>query len=133
MGNSPGTVAGGANANSGTLANGFIPILDRSSSGHPGGSATGYGEGSAAIANLPRVNQWSVDNLTLDGNTIYSNNNDGDINLYTNGSGHVVIPDDKKLTFGTSKDSSIEYDENGTDKVLVTGADWVFNLSLIHI
>ena len=56
--------------------------------------------------------------------------NDGDINLYTNGSGHVVIPDDKKFTFGTSKDSSIEYDENGTDIVQVTGADWVFNNAL---
>ena len=33
MQNTPGTVAGGANANAGTLSNGFIPILDRESSG----------------------------------------------------------------------------------------------------
>ncbi len=130
MGNAPGTVAGGANANSGTLANGFIPILDRSSSGHPGGSATGYGEGSAAIANLPRVNQWNVDNLTLDGNTIYSNNTDGDIIFVPNGNGQVIINDDTKLTFGTSEDASIEYDENGTDKIQVTGATWVYNTQI---
>ena len=115
--NGPGQVASRDNPT--TPANGFIPILLTENGGNPGQLG--------AVARLPRVDQWSVDNLTIDGNTIYSNDNDGDINLYTNGTGHVVIPDDKKLTFGTSKDSSIEYDENGTDKVLVTGADWVFN------
>ena len=117
MTNGPGQVASRDNPT--TPANGFIPILLTQNGGNPGQLGN--------VARLPRVDQWSVDNITIDGNTIYSNNNDGDINLYTNGSGHVVIPDDKKLTFGTSKDSSIEYDENGTDKVLVTGADWVFN------
>ena len=118
--NGPGQVA--AKDNPATPANGFIPILLTENGGNPGQLG--------AVSRLPRVDQWSVDNLTLDGNTVYSNNNDGDINLYTNGSGHVVIPDDKKFTFGTSKDSSIEYDENGTDKVQVTGADWVFNNAL---
>ena len=127
MQNTPGTVAGGANANAGTLANGFIPILDRESSGHPGGSATGFGEVSGAVANMPRVNQWNVDNLTIDGNTIASNNVDGDIKFVTNGAGQVIINDDTKLTFGASEDASIEYDENGTDKVQVTGATWVYN------
>ena len=117
MTNGPGQVASRDNPT--TPANGFIPILLTENGGNPGQLGN--------VARLPRVDQWSVDNITIDGNTIYSNNNDGDINLYTNGTGHVVIPDDKKLTFGTSKDSSIEYDENGTDKVLVTGADWVFN------
>ena len=117
MTNGPGQVASRDNPT--TPANGFIPILLTENGGNPGQLGN--------VARLPRVDQWSVDNITIDGNTIYSNDNDGDINLYTNGSGHVVIPDDKKLTFGTSKDSSIEYDENGTDKVLVTGADWVFN------
>ena len=117
MTNGPGQVA--SRDNPATPANGFIPILLTENGGNPGQLGN--------VARLPRVDQWSVDNITIDGNTIYSNDNDGDINLYTNGSGHVVIPDDKKLTFGTSKDSSIEYDENGTDKVLVTGADWVFN------
>ena len=127
MSNTPGTVAGGANANSSTLANGFIPILDRQSSGHPGGSASGFGEVSGAIANMPRVNQWNVDNLTLDGNTIASNNVDCDIKFITNGAGQVIINDDTKLTFGASEDASIEYDEDGTNKVQVTGATWVYN------
>ncbi len=127
MNNTPGTVAGGANANSSTLSNGFIPILERESSGHPGGSASGFGEVSASVANMPRVNQWNVDNITIDGNTIASNNVDGDIRFVTNGSGQVIINDDTKLTFGASEDASIEYDENGTDKVQVTGAPWVYN------
>jgi len=127
MSNTPGTVAGGANANSGTLANGFIPILERENSGHPGGSASGFGEVTAAVANMPRVNQWNVDNLTLDGNTIASNNVDGDIKFVTNGGGQVIINDDTKLTFGASEDASIEYDEDGTDKVQVTGKGWVYN------
>ena len=28
------------------------------------------------------------------------------------------------LTFGDSKDAKIEYDEDGDDRVEVTGADW---------
>jgi len=127
MSNSPGTVAGGANANSGTLANGFIPILERESSGHPGGGSSGFGEGSSSVGNMPRVNQWNVDNLTIDGNTIYSNDSNGHIKFVTNGSGQVIINDDTKLSFGQNSDSSIEYDEDGTDKVQVTGVGWVFN------
>ena len=120
MSNTPGTVAGGANANPGTLANGFIPILERQSGGHPGGSASGFGEISGAVANMPRVNQWNVDNITIDGNSISSNNVDGDIRFVTNGGGQVIINDDTKLTFGASEDLSIEFDENGTDHVRVT-------------
>ena len=127
MQNTPGTVAGGANANSSTLSNGFIPILERETGGHPGGSASGFGEVSAAVANMPRVNQWNVDNITIDGNSISSNDVDGDIKFITNGGGQVIINDDTKLTFGASEDASIEYDEDGTDKVQVTGKGWVYN------
>ena len=76
---------------------------------------------------MPRVNQWNVDNITIDGNTISSNNVDGDIRFVTNGAGQVIINDDTKLTFGASEDASIEYDEDGTDKVQVTGKPWVYN------
>ena len=98
----PGLVAGQSNPT--TAANGFVAILDSNR----------------------KVNQWNVDNITIDGNTISSTDVDGDINLDPNGTGEIVIPDDTFLTFGTSKDAKIEYDENGTDKVQVTGADWNF-------
>ena len=130
MGNAPGKVAGGSNANASTLSNGFIPILSAQNAGHPGGSASGFGEGSGSVANMAKVDQWNVDNLTLDGNTIYSNNADGDIIFVPNGAGQVIINDDTKLTFGQGEDASIEYDENGTDKIQVTGATWVYNTQI---
>ena len=76
-----------------TAANGFVPIVDANE----------------------KVDRWNVDNLRLDGNTFSSTNTDGDINIDPNGTGEIVIPDDTFLTFGTSKDSKIEYDENGAD------------------
>ena len=99
----PGLVASQANPT--TAANGFVAIVDQNR----------------------KVDQWNVDNLTLDGNTLSSTDTDGDINIDPNGSGEIVIPDDTKLTFGTSKDASIEYDEDGLNQVRVTGAQWVWD------
>ena len=123
----PGEVRGKGNGNAGTQANGFIPILKSDGASlHPGGGSSGFGPAYAAQA-LPTVDSWTVDNITFDGNTIYSNNTDGDIKFVPNGAGQVIINDDTKLTFGASEDASIEYDEDGTDKVQVTGANWVYN------
>lgn len=115
----PGLVAGQDNPT--TPSNGFIPVLLTDNGGNPGGTG--------AITRLPRVDQWSVDNLTIDGNTISSNDTDGDIVLRTNGAGEVVIPDDQFLVFGDSKDSKIEYDEDNSNAVQVTGAPWVWNVA----
>jgi len=76
-----------------------------------------------------KVDVWNVDNLTLDGNTFSSTDTNGDINIDPNGSGEIVIPDDTFLTFGTGKDSKIEYDENGTDQLNITGADVRINIT----
>ena len=77
-----------------------------------------------------KVDQWNVDNLRIDTNTISSTDTDGDIILDPHGSGEVVIPDDTFLTFGDDKNAKIEYDENGTDSVQVTGARWVWQTDL---
>jgi len=98
----PGLVAGQSNPT--TAANGFVAILDQNR----------------------KVDQWNVDNLTLDGNTLSSTNVDGDINLDPNGTGEIVVPDDTYLTFGTSKDTKIKYDETTDNRLEVTGADWNF-------
>ena len=37
--------------------------------------------------------------------------------------GDVIITDDKKLSFGTTSDVSLEYDEDGTDSLLISGGD----------
>ena len=102
LSNTAGSVASGANAS--TASNGFVPILtsDR------------------------KVDQWNVDNLRLDANVLSTTNTDGDLFISPNGSGEVIIPDDTFLTFGDSKDAKIEYDEDGDNRINVTGADWVY-------
>jgi len=105
MSHAPGTVAASANAS--TASNGFVAILDQNR----------------------KVDQWNVDNLRIDTNTISSTNTDGDINIDPNGSGEIVIPDDTFLTFGISKDAKFEYDENGTDQLNYTGADFRINVT----
>ena len=74
-----------------------------------------------------KINQWNVDNLRLDENTISTTDLNGDIILNPNGTGRVIIPDDTSLSFGSNGESSIEYDENGTNEVKVTGASWIYN------
>ena len=104
----PGKVASQANPT--TAANGFVAILDSDR----------------------KVDQWNVDNLTLDANTFSSTNTDGDIIINPNGSGEVRIPDDTLLGFGggsdgtAAADATIEYDEDGDDKIKVSGADWEY-------
>ena len=108
----PGLVAGQVNPT--TPANGFVAILDQNR----------------------KVDQWNVDNLRLDGNTFSSTDADGDVILNPIGSGEVMIPDDTKLGFGGGSDGTgtadgtIEYDEDGTDKILVNGASWQFNCGI---
>ena len=126
MGNGPGEVRGKDNIHGASTGNGFIPILATDYTGHPGGGSSGFGPAYASQT-LPRVDSWTVDNLTIDGNTIYSNDSNGHIKFVTNGTGEVIINDDTKLSFGQNSDSSIEYDEDGTDKVQVTGKGWVYN------
>ena len=116
----PGLVQGQVNPTTNT--NGFVPVLSHGYNGY-------VGDGSS-LANLPRVDQWTVDNITLNANSIHTSNANGDLILDCHGTGEVIIPDDSYLTFGTDKNAKIEYDENGTDKVLVTGASWQFNAGI---
>ena len=116
----PGLVQGQVNPTTNT--NGFVPVLSHGYNGY-------VGDGSS-LANLPRVDQWTVDNITLNANSIHTSDANGDLILDCHGTGEVIIPDDSFLTFGTDKNAKIEYDENGTDKVLVTGASWQFNAGI---
>ena len=100
----PGLVEGQTNPT--TASNGFVAVLDQNR----------------------KVDQWNVDNIRIDGNIISSTDTDGHINLDPDGTGEIIIPDDTFLTFGTSQDSKIEYDENGTDQLTFTGADIRINI-----
>ena len=109
MAHTAGSVTGVSN--SANAANGFVAILDQNR----------------------KVDEWNVDNLTLNTNTLSSTDTDGDIIFNPDGSGDVMIPDDTKLGFGggvngtAAPDATIEYDENGTDKLRFGGSQISFD------
>ena len=78
-----------------------------------------------------KIDILNVDNLTFDANTISTTNANGDIILNPGGSGEINIVDDTFLSFGSDKDAKIEYDENGNNEVVVTGANW--NYSSVNV
>jgi len=86
-----------------------------------------------------KIDIWNVDNLTLDGNTLSSTNNNGDVIFNPNGSGEVMVPDDTKLGFGggadgtATADATIEYDEDGTDELKFAGANVRFTSSKVNV
>ena len=86
-----------------------------------------------------KIDIWNVDNLTLDGNTLSSTDNNGDVIFNPNGSGEVMIPDDTKLGFGggadgtATADATIEYDEDGTDELKFAGANVRFTSSKVNV
>ena len=54
-----------------------------------------------------------------------------DIGTTSLGFGDVFIADDKKIQFGNDQDATIEYDEDGTDKLSIAGANVVFGKSVL--
>jgi len=115
-----GTESGGIAANIEVVGGKyFTDLLD-----HGHGTLT---ENSAIIVDsAKKINEFYVDNLGFDTNTIFSTDTDGDIVLDPNGAGEIQIPDDTYLTFGSSKDTKIRYDETTDDRLEVEGADWNF-------
>ena len=107
----------------------YTSMMEHSPGSVAGVSNTRNSDGGivAVLDSNRKVDQWNVDNLRLDANTLSSTDTDGNITLDANGTGEVIIPDDSFFTFGTDKNAKIEYDENGTDRVQVTGAPWTFN------
>jgi hypothetical protein len=115
-----GTESGGIAANIEVIGGKyFTDMLDH-------GHGTLTANSAVLVDSAKKIDLWNVDNLRLDGNTISSTDADGDINLDPNGNGEIVVPDDTYLTFGTSKDTKIKYDEATDDRLEVTGADWNF-------
>jgi len=86
--------------------------------------ATNSGLGGASSL---KVDQWNVDNLRIDLNTISSTDTDGDINLDPNGIGSVRLPDNTYLTFGDDDNVGMRYDEANDDRFEIEGADWFFD------
>ena len=47
-----------------------------------------------------KIDEWSVDDLKLNGNVLSSETTDSDIIINPNGSGDIMVPDDTKIGFG---------------------------------
>jgi hypothetical protein len=112
MEHQPGTIAGVQNTRNSD--NGVVAVL---------APATNSGLGGAQSL---KVDQWNVDNLRIDLNTISSTDTDGNINLDPNGIGSVRIPDDTYLSFGDNNDVAMRYDEATDNRFEIEGADWAF-------
>ena len=113
MEHQPGEVAGVQNTRN--QDNGVVAVM---------APATNSGLGGASSL---KVDQWNVDNLRIDLNTISSTDTDGDINLDPNGIGSVRLPDDTYLTFGNDDNVGMRYDETTDDRFEIEGADWFFD------
>jgi hypothetical protein len=87
----------------------------------------------AVVDSNRKIDEWNVDNLTLNGNELSSTDADGDIVFNPNGTGDVVLPDDTKLGFGGGNDGTgtidafIRYDENGVDRLEIGGSGTRFS------
>ena len=49
---------------------------------------------------------------------------------FNDSDGHLTIIDDKKLQFGSNADASIEYDEDNTNKLIISGSTGGFDIDL---
>jgi len=111
MEHQPGTIAGVSNTRNSD--NGVVAVL---------APATNTSDSSSSL----KVDQWNVDNLRLDANTLSSTNTDGDIIIDPTGIGSVRIPDNTYLSFGDDRDVAMRYDEATDDRFEIEGADWYF-------
>ena len=81
----------------------------------------------AVLDSSRKIDEWNVDNITLNGNLISTTDNDGDLVIHPNGTGDVVIPDDSRIGFGggangtDAVDAFIKYDEAGVDRLEIGG------------
>ena len=120
------TQGSGANV---TIANGFGAII----------FADGAGSG-AAVTDLTALftTSQAIDNVVIGGTTpaaitgttitattsiLPDASGGADIGSTSAEFGDIYIADDKKIKFGSDQDVSIEYDEDGTDTLLISGGD----------
>ena len=87
----------------------FTDMLD-----HVAGTLTA--SSAVVVDSNSKIDNWNVDDINLNGNTITTGTADTDIILAANGTGKVVIQDGQELEFGTTGD--LEFVFNDSDAVL---------------
>jgi len=108
----------------------YTSMMDHTPGSVDGISNTRNSDGGivAIMDDQRKVDQWNVDNLRLDANTLSNVNTDEDLIIDTTGTGEIKILDDTFFTFGTDNDAKFEYDEDGTNQLTYTGADFRINV-----
>jgi hypothetical protein len=87
----------------------FMDMLD-----HVHGTLTA--SSSVIVDSNSKIDQWNVDDITLDANVITTSTTDADLIFRANGTGKLVIEDGQELEFGTTGD--VEFSFNDSDAVL---------------
>ena len=108
----------------------YTSMMDHTPGSVDGISNTRNSDGGivAIMDDQRKVDQWNVDSLRLDGNTLSNVTTDEDLIIDTTGTGEIKILDDTFFTFGTDNDAKFEYDEDGTNQLTYTGADFRINV-----
>ncbi len=108
----------------------FTDLLDH-------GHGTITANSAAIVDSSKKVNEWNVDNITLDGNTISTTNSNGDLTIDTNGTGDVIISGANTLgtnlftiTDGTSTRFSVDTFSGALDisSPTLSAADTLLNI-----
>jgi len=85
----------------------FTDLLDH-------GHGTITANSAAIVDSANKVDEWNVDNITLNGNTISTTNSNGDLTVDTNGTGDVIISG--AATLGTN---TFKITDGSTDRFVV--------------
>lgn len=85
----------------------FTDLLDH-------GHGTVTANSAAIVDSAKKVNEWNVDNITLNGNTISTTNSNGNLTVDTNGTGDVIIAG--AATLGTN---TFKITDGSTDRFVV--------------
>ena len=87
----------------------FMDMLD-----HVHGTLTA--SSAAIVDSNSKIDQWLVDDISLDANVITTSTTDADLIFRANGTGKIVIEDSQELEFGTTGDLELSF--NDSDAVL---------------
>ena len=82
----------------------FMDMLD-----HVHGTLTA--SSSVLVDSNSKIDQWNVDDITLNANVITTSTTDADLIFRANGTGKLVIEDGQELEFGTTGDVELVFND----------------------
>ena len=95
----------------------FTDLLDH-------GHGTVTANSAAIVDSAKKVDEWNVDNITLNGNTISTTNSNGDLTIDTNGTGDVILTGSS-----TVGDNLFKITDGSTDRFVVDSFSGAVDIS----